>query len=126
ELIDTCNLLLHQFNIPIKVINVEDIGATVFVTLYEGLYGEQLPGIVRKPVTREDEIHNCQTVIDSLSKDVLHISLSHIRAVEIINHAREDIAHLVEIFQGLSEYILTRIETDASDYGGKVPEYCLL
>ncbi|XP_050392120.2 uncharacterized protein LOC126810852 isoform X2 [Patella vulgata] len=115
ELVYLANRLLEQFCIPIKVASVEDIGASVFVTLYEGLYGEQLPGIIREPFTREDEIHNCQTVIDSLSKDVLHISLSHIRGPEIISHSREDVSNLLEIFAGLSDYILTRIESDNED-----------
>ena len=71
-------------------------------------------GIIRAPSTREDEIHNCQLVIDSLAGDVLHTSLTHISGADIIDSSREAILNLAEIFAGLLEYMLNKIDSDAS------------
>ena len=71
-------------------------------------------GIVRDAKTREDEIHNCQLVIDSLAGDVLHTSLTHISGADIIDGSREAILNLTEIFSGLLEYMLNKIDSDAS------------
>ena len=38
------NRLLDQLNVSSRLKTVADIGAGVFVTLFEGLCGEQLPG----------------------------------------------------------------------------------
>ena len=39
------NRLLDQLNVSSRLKTVADIGAGVFVTLFEGLCGEQLPGM---------------------------------------------------------------------------------
>ena len=76
-----------------------------------------LSGIIRSPSTREDEIHNCEVVIGSLAGDVLHTSLTHIAGVDIIDGSREAILNLTEIFVGLLEYMLNKIDSDVSDTG---------
>jgi len=73
-----------------------------------------LTGIVRAPLTKEDEIQNTQIVINTLASDVLHTSLAHISGVQVVEYDRETIAHLLEIFSGLLEYILNKIDSDAS------------
>lgn len=113
-IVNKLNALLDQLHVPSRVNSIADIGAGVFVTLFEGLCGEQLPGIIRSANTREDEIHNCQRVIDSLAGDVLHTSLTHISGADIIDGSREGINNLIEIFSGLLEYMLNKIESDAS------------
>ncbi|XP_053377134.1 centrosomal protein of 95 kDa-like isoform X2 [Mercenaria mercenaria] len=113
-IVNKLNALLDQLHVPSRINTVADIGAGVFVTLYEGLCGEQLPGIIRSASTREDEIHNCQIVIDSLAGDVLHTSLTHISGADVIDGSREGINNLAEIFSGLLEYMLNKIDSDAS------------
>lgn len=75
--------------------------------------------IVRTASTREDEVHNCQVVIDSLAGDVLHTSLTHISGADIIDGNRESISNLLEIFSGLLEYMLNKIDSDISIDHGK-------
>ena len=76
------------------------------------------PGIVRNPVTREDEINNCQMVIDILSADVIKDNLSHIRGVDIVDAKVQTISNLLDIFTFLYEYVIKQIESDvASDDG---------
>ncbi|XP_052781119.1 centrosomal protein of 95 kDa-like isoform X2 [Mya arenaria] len=117
-IVNKLNGLLDQLHVDQRVESVQEIGAGVFVTLFEGLCGEQLTDIVRSASTREDEVHNCQCVIDSLAGDVLHTSLTHITSAEIIDGSREAIANLLEIFSGLLEYMLNKIDSDASTDNG--------
>lgn len=42
---------------------------------------------IAAPCSQEDDIHNVQSVIDSLSLDYLQISLSHITGMMIISFA---------------------------------------
>ena len=59
-------------------------------------------------------------MIDSLAGDVLHTSLTHISGADIIDGGREAILNLSEIFSGLLEYMLNKIDSDAStDNEGK-------
>jgi centrosomal protein CEP95 len=76
------------------------------------------PDIIRKPKSKEDEIHNCQSVINALSLDVLHTSLSQINGEDVAAGDRMAIVSLLEIFTSLMEYILNRIESDVSDDNG--------
>lgn len=71
-------------------------------------------GIIRTSVTTEDEIHNVQTVIDTLAADVLHTSLLHINGRDVVNSNRESVINLLEILSGLLEYIFNKIESDLS------------
>lgn len=114
RIVRQANTLLEQLNSGSPISCVEDINAQVYVTLFEGLCGEQLNGIIRSPVTKEDEIHNVQTVIDTLAADVLHTSLLHINGRDVINHNRESVLNLLEILSGLLEYIFNKIESDLS------------
>ena len=53
-------------------------------------------------------------MIDSLAGDVLHTSLTHIYGADIIDGSREAILNLTEIFSGLLDYMLNKIDSDAS------------
>lgn len=47
------------------------------------------------------------------------MSLSHIRAEDIITGDRTAICNLLEIFQGLMEYLLQRMDSEAEDTGAE-------
>lgn len=117
KIVRQANLLLEQLNAGSSLGCVEDINAAVYVTLFEGLCGEKLHGVIQKPISREDEIQNIQLVIDILSRDILHTSLAHITGREVVDGNRESIWNLLEIFGGLLEYILNKIDSDASTDG---------
>ncbi|XP_061187769.1 centrosomal protein of 95 kDa-like [Saccostrea echinata] len=122
KIVRQANLLLEQLNAGSSLSCVEDINAAVYVTLFEGLCGEKLQGVIQKPVSREDEIQNVQLVIDILSRDILHTSLAHITGRDAIDGNRESILNLLEIFGGLLEYILNKIESDVSTDGEGDPD----
>ena len=63
-------------------------------------------------MTREDEIHNCQMVVDVLSADVIKDNLSHIRGVDIVEGKVQSINNLLDIFTFLYEYVIKQIESD--------------
>ena len=69
---------------------------------------------VDNPVTIEDEMHNCQAVIDSLAMDVLNTPLSHITGQDIVSGDRTAIGDLLEVFSGLMEFMLEEISSSAS------------
>ncbi|KAJ8302079.1 hypothetical protein KUTeg_021066 [Tegillarca granosa] len=117
RIIRQANTLLKQLNSENLISSVEDLSAATYVSLFEGLCGERLEGIIRNPVSKEDEIHNCQCVINVLASDVLHTSLSHISGADVIKGDREAVLNLLEIFSGLLEYILNKIDTDVSTDG---------
>ncbi|XP_052084415.1 centrosomal protein of 95 kDa-like [Mytilus californianus] len=114
RIVSQANTLLEQLNAGSPIGCVEDINSQVYVTLFEGLCGEKLNGIIRTSVTTEDEIHNVQTVIDTLAADVLHTSLLHINGRDVVNSNRESVLNLLEILSGLLEYIFNKIESDLS------------
>ena len=72
---------------------------------------------VDSPLTVEDEIHNCQAVIDSLAMDVLNTSLSHITGQDIVAGDRTAIGDLLEVFSGLMEFMLEEISSTSSSNG---------
>lgn len=64
-------------------------------------------------------MHNCQLVIDALSMDVLHTSLSHITGEDLAAGDKIAVSNMLEIFSGLMEYILNKIESDISSTDGR-------
>ncbi|RUS75235.1 hypothetical protein EGW08_017000 [Elysia chlorotica] len=116
-IVDLANHLLKEFNISTKVEDVNDITPSLFVVLYESLFSDKLPGIIRQPVSKEDEVHNCQIVIDVLSTDVVKDSLSHIKGVDIVAGDKTAILNLLDIFSYLLEYVAKRIEKEADING---------
>ncbi len=83
-------------------------------------------GFIANPITREDEIHNMQLVIDSLQNDVLkgvRADLTHITGEAIVDGHLVSVRYLLEILAGLLEYVMEQIETEGStDLEGKFYE----
>ncbi|XP_077044557.1 centrosomal protein of 95 kDa isoform X6 [Agelaius phoeniceus] len=68
---------------------------------------------IATPRSQEDDAHNVQAVIDSLALDYLQVSLSHITGENIVKGDRESIKNLLEIFDGLLEYLREVSETSS-------------
>ncbi|XP_025052069.1 centrosomal protein of 95 kDa isoform X2 [Alligator sinensis] len=107
-----------HINLHIK--KLLECDANVFVHLYESILGEKVPDYITAPRTQEDDAHNVQAVIDSLALDYLQVSLSHITGENIVKGERESIRNLLEIFDGLLEY-LTEV-SEASSQSGDEPD----
>ncbi|GFN82008.1 centrosomal protein of 95 kda [Plakobranchus ocellatus] len=116
-IVDLANHLLKEFNISTQIEDVCDITASLFVVLYESLFSDRLPGIIRQPLSKEDEVLNCQIVIDVLSTEVVKDSLSHIRGADIVAGDSTAILNLLDIFSYLLEYVVKRIENEAEEAG---------
>ncbi|XP_066469654.1 centrosomal protein of 95 kDa isoform X2 [Tiliqua scincoides] len=86
----------------------------MFVHLYESILGEKVPDLITIPSCQEDDAHNVQAVIDSLALDYLQVSLSHITGENIVKGEKESIRNLLEIFDGLLEYLTEEINETAS------------
>ncbi|XP_061737070.1 centrosomal protein of 95 kDa-like isoform X3 [Nerophis ophidion] len=102
-----------------RLTKLTDCDANVFVCLYENILREKVPDYISTPSSQEDDIHNVQSVIDSLSLDYLQISLSHITGENIIQGDQESIKNLLDIFDGLLEYLSEEIsESSHNDESG--------
>ncbi|NWW36241.1 CEP95 protein, partial [Panurus biarmicus] len=74
---------------------------------------------IATPRSQEDDAHNVQAVIDSLALDYLQVSLSHITGENIVKGDRESIKNLLEIFDGLLEY-LREVSEASSQTGAEI------
>ncbi|NXU15946.1 CEP95 protein, partial [Pardalotus punctatus] len=110
------NDLLRSCHINQHIKHLSECGADVFVRLYESILEEKVPDFIATPRSQEDDAHNVQAVIDSLALDYLQVSLSHITGENIVKGDRESIKNLLEIFDGLLEY-LTEVSEAASQTG---------
>ncbi|XP_060108593.1 centrosomal protein of 95 kDa [Heteronotia binoei] len=117
EWVNVANNLLAKCNIDLHVTDLLDCRAKVFISLYESVLGEKVPDLIAEPRCQEDDAHNVQAVIDSLALDYLQISLSHITGENIVKGDRESIRNLLEIFDGLFEYLTEEIGETASEDG---------
>ncbi|XP_077316763.1 centrosomal protein of 95 kDa isoform X2 [Lithobates pipiens] len=111
------NNLLSRCHIDRQVGDLSQCDAGVFVSLYEAILGEKVPDFIAKPGSQEDDAHNMQSVIDSLALDYLQVSLSHITGENIVRGDAESIRNLLEIFDGLLEYLAEQISEASSQNG---------
>ncbi|XP_077462131.1 centrosomal protein of 95 kDa-like isoform X2 [Stigmatopora argus] len=113
EWVDVANELLAKCHIQQKLTKLTDCEANVFISLYENILKEKVPDYIASPASQEDDAHNIQCVIDSLSLDYLQISLSHITGENVIRGDKESIKNLLDIFDGLLEYLSEEISEDS-------------
>ncbi|XP_072501529.1 centrosomal protein of 95 kDa isoform X6 [Notamacropus eugenii] len=120
EWVSVANNLLLKCHIWLRIQSLSECDANVFITLYHSILGEVVPDLITVPKNQEDHAHNVQAIIDSLALDYLQVSLSHITGENIVRGNKESIKNLLEIFDGLLEYLTEyseassqeRIETD--------------
>uniref|UniRef100_A0A3Q0RC58 Centrosomal protein 95 n=1 Tax=Amphilophus citrinellus TaxID=61819 RepID=A0A3Q0RC58_AMPCI len=118
--VDVANDLLTKCHINLRLRKLTDCNADVFISLYENILGEKVPDYIAVPRSQEDNVHNVQSVIDSLSLDYLQISLSHITGENVVRGDKESIKNLLEIFDGLLEYLSEEINEDSRNGGRKM------
>nr|XP_012602790.1 centrosomal protein of 95 kDa isoform X1 [Microcebus murinus] len=109
EWITIANNLLFKCHIHLRIHELEDCDANVFIALYQSILGEKVPDLIIISKSQEDDAHNVQAVIDSLALDYLQVSLSHITGENIVKGDKESIKNLLEIFDGLLEYLTEHI-----------------
>ncbi|NWI43707.1 CEP95 protein, partial [Picathartes gymnocephalus] len=117
--VDVANDLLRTCHINLHIKHLSECGADVFVRLYESILEEKVPDFIVTPRSQEDDAHNVQAVIDSLALDYLQVSLSHITGENIVKGDRESIKNLLEIFDGLLEY-LREVSEASSQTGAEI------
>ncbi|XP_075297208.1 centrosomal protein of 95 kDa [Opisthocomus hoazin] len=115
--VEVANDLLRSCHIKQQIKHLSECGADVFVRLYESILGEKVPDFIASPRSQEDDAHNVQAVIDSLALDYLQVSLSHITGENIVKGERKSIRNLLEIFDGLLEYLTEEVSESSSQNG---------
>nr|XP_035972157.1 centrosomal protein of 95 kDa isoform X2 [Halichoerus grypus] len=121
EWITIANNLLLKCHIHLRIRELEDCDANVFIALYQSILGEKVPDLIAIPRSQEDEAHNVQAVIDSLALDYLQVSLSHITGENIVKGDKESIKNLLEIFDGLLEYLTEHISETSHEKSAEGP-----
>ncbi|XP_052051732.1 centrosomal protein of 95 kDa isoform X2 [Apodemus sylvaticus] len=109
EWVTIANNLLFKCHIHLRIHELQDCDANVFIALYQSILGEKVPDLIVIPRNQEDEAHNIQAVIDSLALDYLQVSLSHITGENIVKGDKESIKNLLEIFDGLLDYLTEHV-----------------
>ncbi|XP_069849191.1 centrosomal protein of 95 kDa isoform X1 [Dipodomys merriami] len=122
EWVTIANNLLFKCHIHLRIHKLEDCDANVFIGLYQSILGEKVPDLIAIPKSQEDDAHNVQAVIDSLALDYLQVSLSHITGENIVKGDKESIKNLLEIFDGLLEYLTEHI-SEASHEKSETEQY---
>ncbi|XP_075435818.1 centrosomal protein of 95 kDa [Ascaphus truei] len=115
--VSVANNLLGKCHVNRQVRDVTDCDARIFVSLYEAILGEKVPDFIAEARNQEDDTHNVQSVIDSLALDYLQVSLSHITGENVVRGDGESIGNLLEIFDGLLEYLTEQISEASSQNG---------
>ncbi|XP_029401825.1 centrosomal protein of 95 kDa isoform X3 [Mus pahari] len=122
EWVTIANNLLFKCHIHLRIHELQDCDANVFIALYQSIVGEKVPDLIVIPRNQEDEAHNVQAVIDSLALDYLQVSLSHITGENIVKGDNESIKNLLEIFDGLLDY-LTEYVSESSPNKSETEQY---
>lgn len=122
EWVTIANHLLFKCHLHLRIHKLQDCSAHVFVALYQSILGEKVPDLIAIPRSQEDEAHNVQAVIDSLALDYLQVSLSHITGENIVKGNKESIKNLLEIFDGLLDY-LTEHVSESSHNKSETEQY---
>jgi hypothetical protein len=109
-----------------RITSVKQLNSTLYVYFFECICDTELVDKKWPPQCHEDEIHNVQTIIDTLSLDILHEDLSHLTGEAICGShpdARPDIVsieYLLDILRCIHEWISSRIEsTNCSLYSNQ-------
>lgn len=120
ELIKICksdpNVTKSSAIIPDEITSIKQINSNLFVYFYEQICSTELIDKRWPCKTQEEEIHNLQSVIDSLSLDVLHEDLSHLTAESILgfgSNSKRDLVsleYLLDILKTTHEWITSRLE----------------
>ncbi|XP_069809468.1 centrosomal protein of 95 kDa [Dendropsophus ebraccatus] len=109
--------LLSRCHVKLPLRHLAHCDARFFVAIYEAILGEKVPDYIPDSRSPEDDAHNVQSVIDSLALDYLQVSLSHITGENIVRGDTESICNLLEIFDGLLEYLTEQISEASSQTG---------
>ncbi|XP_067126384.1 centrosomal protein of 95 kDa-like isoform X1 [Centruroides vittatus] len=98
HLIVLCNLTFPRIS------SLSDIKSQLLVLLFKKITGVVLHDLIKEPKTIEDEAHNIQMIIDTLSLDILNISLSHIIGEDIVKQNVISIYNLLEVMENYLLY----------------------
>ncbi|XP_051851244.1 centrosomal protein of 95 kDa isoform X2 [Antechinus flavipes] len=115
EWVAIANKLLLKCHICLRIESLSECDANVFITLYHSILGEVVPDLITVPKNQEDHAHNVQAIIDSLALDYLQVSLSHITGENVVRGNKESIKNLLEIFDGLLEYLTEYSEASSQE-----------
>ena len=125
ELLEICHndQDVNSQTMPRRIYAIDQLKSSLYVHIYENICNTELIDKRWPTHSIEEEIHNVQAVIDSLSMDVLHEDLSHLTGEAICGaFSKEDcvqtmepdyvsIEYLLDILRCIHEWISSRLES---------------
>jgi centrosomal protein CEP95 len=122
ELLQLCQKDKSNQETPTKINTYKEINSNLFVYFYETICNTELVDKKWPANGIEDEIHNVQSVIDSLSMDVLHEDLSHLTGEAICGYNKNkikykkpkpdliSIEYLLDILRSIYDWVTSKVD----------------
>ncbi|XP_013773703.1 uncharacterized protein LOC106458707, partial [Limulus polyphemus] len=108
ECLELANKLIINCNVPIpRVSCLGDIHPALFTELFLRIFNITIPELKMNPDTTEEEVHNVQAIIDTLSLDILNISLSHIVGEDIVARDVYSVKNFLEVLDSCLLFLKT-------------------
>ncbi|GBM62477.1 Centrosomal protein [Araneus ventricosus] len=92
---------------------IRDINSDLIVLLFESITNHTIPDLLVCR-NKEEEAHNVQAVIDTLSLDLLGISLSHITGEDVVAGNLVAICNLLEVLEGIALHLKVKKDRSGS------------
>ncbi|CAL1279844.1 unnamed protein product [Larinioides sclopetarius] len=97
-------LIVHCKEPCSRVQCLREINCDLIVLLFESITNHTIPDLL-VCTSKEEEAHNVQAVIDTLSLDLLGISLSHITGEDVVAGNLVAICNLLEVLEGIALHL---------------------
>nr|XP_039265456.1 centrosomal protein of 95 kDa-like [Styela clava]XP_039265458.1 centrosomal protein of 95 kDa-like [Styela clava]XP_039265459.1 centrosomal protein of 95 kDa-like [Styela clava] len=119
DVVSYANELLSKCNIQFMIEEYSECTSDLFLALYHAILGDFPPGTLVDCSSKEAQIHNIKCIVETLSEDYLKVDLSHIQPEDIVNCDLLSVYNLIEILDGLLDYLLEKIgmDSDSGDEG---------
>nr|CAB3230078.1 centrosomal protein of 95 kDa-like [Phallusia mammillata] len=112
DVVRLANAMSVKCDLNIKVDLASQCTSDFILTIYNAVMGELPVGVLADCTSLDAQYHNISCVVDTLADDYLHVDLSHISPQYVVAGDPTSIYNLLEILDGLFEFMLDQISND--------------
>jgi len=117
DTVQLANKLASRCQLKQRIEKAHQCSSDFLLLLYYSIMGELPVGVLVESKSAQSQRHNVLCVIETLSNDYLHVDLSHISPYCYVNGDPTTIYNLLEIMDGLLEFMMDQISDSAADDG---------
>uniref|UniRef100_H2XX99 DUF5745 domain-containing protein n=1 Tax=Ciona intestinalis TaxID=7719 RepID=H2XX99_CIOIN len=118
DVVRLANAVSIKCSLNVKINEKSQCTSDLMLSLYYAVMGELPTGVLSDCITEESQVHNVACIIDTLADEYLHVDLSHLSPKLFVNGDTVTIYNLLEILDGVLEFMLEQISSNG-DSGGK-------